>query len=93
VGVFVCWVLSTPIQFVIAWPLYGSSFRALWYGHKANMDTLVILSTLTAYTYSVVAVILAMAGSGFEGTISVPVPRVCVACVLCTCVCTCRTRR
>jgi Cu+-exporting ATPase len=67
VGVFLCWLLATPIQFVMAWPLYGSSYRALRYGHKANMDTLVILSTLTAYTYSVVAVIVAMAGTGFEG--------------------------
>jgi cation transport ATPase len=68
VGVFVCWVLATPIQFVMAWPLYGSSYRALRYGHKANMDTLVILSTLTAYVYSVVAVVVAMSGVGFEGT-------------------------
>ncbi|MBI3442742.1 MAG: heavy metal translocating P-type ATPase [Candidatus Sungbacteria bacterium] len=45
------WILSTPIQFVIAWPFYRNSFTAIRVG-SANMDVLVVLGTSAAYFYS-----------------------------------------
>jgi len=60
VRVFIEWILSTPIQFGVGYPLYLSAFKALWYGRTLNMDTLVMLSTTTAYVYSVISTILAM---------------------------------
>ncbi len=47
------WILSTPIQFVIAWPFYRNSFTAIRVG-VANMDVLVALGTSAAYFYSVI---------------------------------------
>ena len=41
------WILSTPIQFVIAWPFYRKSFTAIRVG-SANMDVLVVLGTSAA---------------------------------------------
>lgn len=45
------WVLSTPIQFVIAWPFYRNAYSAVRIG-AANMDVLVVLGTTAAYVYS-----------------------------------------
>ena len=45
------WILSTPIQFVIAWPFYRNSFTAIRVG-SASMDVLVALGTSAAYFYS-----------------------------------------
>ncbi len=50
---YIYWVLSTPIQFVIAWPFYRNSFTAVRVG-SANMDVLVVLGTTAAYLYSAV---------------------------------------
>src|SRR3989344_4809045 len=47
------WVLSTPIQFIIAWPFYRNSFTAIRVG-SANMDVLVALGTSAAYFYSAI---------------------------------------
>src|SRR3989338_7990046 len=47
------WILSTPIQFIIAWPFYRNSFTAIRVG-SANMDVLVVLGTSAAYFYSAV---------------------------------------
>src|SRR3989338_8913958 len=47
------WILSTPIQFVIAWPFYRNSFTSFRVG-SANMDVLVVLGTSAAYFYSAV---------------------------------------
>ncbi|TSC78942.1 MAG: copper-translocating P-type ATPase CopA [Parcubacteria group bacterium Gr01-1014_29] len=47
------WILSTPIQFVIAWPFYRNSFTAIRVG-SANMDVLVALGTSAAYFYSAI---------------------------------------
>lgn len=47
------WILSTPIQFVIAWPFYRNSFTAIRVG-SANMDVLVALGTSAAYFYSTI---------------------------------------
>src|SRR3989338_7476673 len=50
---YIYWILSTPIQFVIAWPFYRNSFTAMRVG-SANMDVLVVLGTSAAYIYSTV---------------------------------------
>ena len=68
IGVFIEWVLTTPIQFVVGYPLYVSAFRSLWYTKKANVDTLVVLSTTVAYGYSVITTILAMSLPDYEST-------------------------
>src|SRR3990167_1276691 len=47
------WILSTPIQFIIAWPFYRNSFTAIRVG-SANMDVLVALGTSAAYFYSAI---------------------------------------
>lgn len=47
------WILSTPIQFIIAWPFYRNSFTAIRVG-SANMDVLVVLGTSAAYFYSAI---------------------------------------
>ncbi len=48
---YIYWILSTPIQFVIAWPFYKNSFTSIRVG-AANMDVLVALGTSAAYFYS-----------------------------------------
>ena len=50
---YVYWVLSTPIQFIIAWSFYRNAFTALRVG-VANMDVLVVLGTSAAYFYSTI---------------------------------------
>ncbi len=50
--VFIMWVLATPVQFIVAWPMYKSAFKALK-GRSANMDTLIVMGTSAAYFYSV----------------------------------------
>ncbi len=50
---YIYWILSTPIQFIIAWPFYRSSFTAIRVG-SANMDVLVVLGTSAAYFYSMI---------------------------------------
>lgn len=47
------WVLSTPIQFIIAWPFYRNAWAAVRVG-SANMDVLVVLGTTAAYLYSMI---------------------------------------
>src|SRR3990167_4590477 len=50
---YIYWVLSTPIQFIIAWPFYRNSFTSVRVG-SANMDVLVVLGTSAAYFYSAI---------------------------------------
>ena len=50
---YIYWILSTPIQFIIAWPFYRNAFTALRVG-VANMDVLVVLGTSAAYFYSTI---------------------------------------
>src|SRR3990167_2078443 len=50
---YIYWILSTPIQFVIAWPFYRNSFTSIRVG-SANMDVLVALGTSAAYLYSTI---------------------------------------
>lgn len=50
---YIYWILSTPIQFIIAWPFYRNSITAIRVG-SANMDVLVVLGTTAAYLYSAI---------------------------------------
>ncbi|MFM2374231.1 MAG: Copper-exporting P-type ATPase, partial [Candidatus Parcubacteria bacterium] len=50
---YIYWILSTPIQFVIAWPFYRNAYSAIRIG-AANMDVLVVLGTTAAYLYSMI---------------------------------------
>lgn len=50
---YIYWILSTPIQFVIAWPFYRNTFTSIRVG-SANMDVLVVLGTSAAYFYSTI---------------------------------------
>lgn len=49
---FLMFLLSTPVQFVGGYPFYKAALRGLRH-FKTNMDTLVMLGTSAAYTYSV----------------------------------------
>ena len=63
---YIMWVLASPIQFVIAAPMYKSAFTALK-GFTANMDSLIVMGTSAAYFYSVFVVISKVFGMGSHG--------------------------
>ncbi|THG95205.1 hypothetical protein EW026_g6410 [Hermanssonia centrifuga] len=48
-------VLASFVQIVIAGPFYGSAFKGLFFSSIIENDSLIVLSTTTAYIYSVVA--------------------------------------
>ncbi|MAD85069.1 MAG: hypothetical protein CL912_19085 [Deltaproteobacteria bacterium] len=48
-------VLATVVQVYIAGPWYFSAFKALFFSHLVEVDFLVVLSTSTAYIYSIIA--------------------------------------
>lgn len=50
-------ILATPVQFIIGWQFYVSSFKALK-NKSANMDVLVVMGTSAAYFYSVYQAII-----------------------------------
>jgi Cu+-exporting ATPase len=52
---YIMWLLATPVQFIVAAPMYRSAFAALK-GKSANMDTLIVMGTSAAYFYSVYAI-------------------------------------
>ncbi len=51
---YLLWALATPVQFVIGWPFLRGAWRAFRH-RNADMNTLVAVGTLAAYSYSVVA--------------------------------------
>lgn len=51
------WFLATPVQFIVAYPMYKSALIALK-GKSANMDTLIVLGTGAAYFYSVYVILI-----------------------------------
>lgn len=50
---FIYWIMSTWVQFGVAWPFYRNTYSALRVG-SANMDVLVVLGTSAAYFYSLI---------------------------------------
>lgn len=47
--------LATLVQFIVAGPFYSRAVKALLFSHMIEMDLLIVISTTTAYFYSVVA--------------------------------------
>ena len=47
--------LATIVQFAVAGPFYPSALRALFFTHVIEMDLLIVLSTSTAYIFSLVS--------------------------------------
>ena len=47
--------LATLVQFIIAGPFYPKALKALLFSRMIEMDLLIVISTSTAYIYSVVA--------------------------------------
>ena len=47
--------LATLIQFIVAGPFYPKALKALFFSRMIEMDLLIVISTTTAYVYSVVA--------------------------------------
>ena len=47
--------LATLVQFIVAGPFYPKALKALLFAGMIEMDSLIVISTTTAYVYSVVA--------------------------------------
>ena len=53
---YILWALATPVQFWAGWRFYRGALGAL--RHKtADMNTLVVVGTSTAYLYSIIAIL------------------------------------
>ncbi|MBE2232791.1 MAG: copper-translocating P-type ATPase [Anaerolinea sp.] len=52
--------LTIPVQFWVGWPFLNSAWKAATKGHTANMDTLVALGSLAAFSYSLVVLLLGL---------------------------------
>ncbi|KAL1293458.1 hypothetical protein HN51_054120 [Arachis hypogaea] len=65
-GLFLRWILSTPVQFIVGKRFYVGSYHALR-RRSANMDVLVALGTNAAYFYSVYILIKALTSDTFQG--------------------------
>ncbi|KAF7824248.1 copper-transporting ATPase HMA4-like [Senna tora] len=65
-GMFLRWILSTPVQFVVGKRFYVGSYHALR-RRSANMDVLVALGTNAAYFYSIYILIKALTSVTFQG--------------------------
>lgn len=64
-------ILATPVQLWVAWPFYRGAWHALKLG-TSNMDVLVSLGTLAAYSYSTVVWWLGLPGEVyFEASVVV----------------------
>lgn len=48
-------VLATIVQVAVAGPFYRSAFMSLFYSRSVEMDLLIVLSTTTAYVFSVIS--------------------------------------
>ena len=55
-------VLATIVQVAITGPFYTASFKSLVFSRLVETDLLIVLSTTTAYIYSVVAFVFEMVG-------------------------------
>ena len=55
--------LATAIQFFVAGPFYSRAFRSLIWTRTIHMDLLIVISTSTAYLYSVASFIYVVKGA------------------------------
>lgn len=60
-------VLATLVQVFIAGPFYSNAFKSLVFSGLIETDLLIVLSTTTAYIYSLVAFAYAMVGRPLDG--------------------------
>jgi heavy metal translocating P-type ATPase len=58
--------LATMVQFIVAGPFYPKALNALFFACMVEMDLLVIISTSTAYIFSVVAYVYTVQGRPLE---------------------------
>ncbi|KAG8998958.1 hypothetical protein FRB94_006504 [Tulasnella sp. JGI-2019a] len=58
-GDFICFLLTTPVQFWLGRRFYISSYKAIKHG-SATMDVLVAMGTTAAYSYSVFILLVAV---------------------------------
>ncbi|KAJ7947541.1 Copper-transporting ATPase [Quillaja saponaria] len=65
-GMFLRWILCTPVQFFVGKRFYVGSYHALR-RRSANMDVLVALGTNAAYFYSIYILIKALTSAIFQG--------------------------
>ncbi|MBT7903087.1 copper-translocating P-type ATPase [Candidatus Woesearchaeota archaeon] len=64
---YIMWVLATPIQFYVALPMYKSAWQSLK-SFSANMDSLIVLGTSSAYFFSVYATVTNSGHQFFEAS-------------------------
>jgi Cu+-exporting ATPase len=64
---YIMLVLTIPVQFVVALPLYKSAIAALK-GRSANMDTLIALGTSAAFLYSLYSLFAGEGHTYFESS-------------------------
>eukprot|EP01132_Coremiostelium_polycephalum_P005312 gene5312-6617_t len=69
VKMLVLWILTTPIQVIVGKPLYISAWKTLYYAKKASMDLLIVISSTTAYVYSIISIILNLSSSTYRGPV------------------------
>ena len=55
-------VLATMVQFIVAGPFYPKALKALLFSGMIEMDLLIVISTTTAYIYSIVAFVYEIRG-------------------------------
>jgi Cu+-exporting ATPase len=67
---WVAWALATPVVFVAGWPIHRATITNLRH-HAVTMDTLVTLGTLSAYAWSVVALLVVEDGAVYFETSAV----------------------
>jgi Cu+-exporting ATPase len=53
-------ILTIPVQFWVGWPFLSSAWKAATKARTANMDTLVSMGSLAAFSYSVVVLVLGL---------------------------------
>lgn len=63
-------ILTTPVQFIVGYPFYKKAYLALKNGN-ATVDTLVVLSTSAAYSYSVAATFFISGPTFYEASATV----------------------
>ena len=59
-------MLATVVQFVVAGPFYVSAFKSLAFSQVIDMDFLVVLSTTTAYIFSIISFTYLVKGKSFS---------------------------
>ncbi|MHA2231881.1 MAG: heavy metal translocating P-type ATPase, partial [Candidatus Hodarchaeales archaeon] len=64
----ILFLLVTPVQFVVGWRFYRSSYKALL-NKSANMDLLIALGTSAAYFYSLFAMLYPLIEPSFESEV------------------------